>query len=282
MLNLGTIYPQAILIFTIGLCYSIISPRILPFTTLYFGIAYLVYKYKLLFVYYRPYESRGQAWPITFNRIALGILIFQTFMLSLFIFRQAILLAALMAPLILGTLYTSFRIHNTYKPLSQFVNLSQASEVASTEGGDIMKLRKGHPVTRSQSNLNRGRYGANDDGLYVVGQVGRPSHESTTDVRQNDATDYAQPPVSGSYPGVLNTGRRRYGHPALSGALPGPSLLITTPLTLLQTPGYRSWRRRARHPRHPRSRGMRSCSISVANGLESSARLAQAPTRSRG
>lgn len=47
MINLGTVYPQAILIFTIGITYSIIAPLILPFTTLYFGIAYLVYKYKV-------------------------------------------------------------------------------------------------------------------------------------------------------------------------------------------------------------------------------------------
>lgn len=68
MLNLGTVYPQVrsppssfafvadgslqvLLIFTLGLTYSIIAPMILPFTTLYFGLAYLVYKYKLLFVY---------------------------------------------------------------------------------------------------------------------------------------------------------------------------------------------------------------------------------------
>lgn len=50
-LNLGTVYPQALLIFTLGLTYSIISPIILPFATLYFGLAYLVYKYRLLFVF---------------------------------------------------------------------------------------------------------------------------------------------------------------------------------------------------------------------------------------
>lgn len=51
MVNLGTVYPQALLIFTLGMTYSIISPLVLPFATLYFAIAYLVYKYKLLFVY---------------------------------------------------------------------------------------------------------------------------------------------------------------------------------------------------------------------------------------
>ena len=100
-INLGTVYPQAILIFIIGLTYSVIAPLVLVFATLYvrrrpaarltrqFGIGYVVLKYRLLFVFCaltlpdrsdradRSYESRGQAWPITFVRIGFGLLIFQ-------------------------------------------------------------------------------------------------------------------------------------------------------------------------------------------------------------
>lgn len=49
MINYGTVYPQAILIFVITLVYSIAQPLILIFGAIYFGVAYLVYKYKLLF-----------------------------------------------------------------------------------------------------------------------------------------------------------------------------------------------------------------------------------------
>ncbi|KAI5477633.1 DUF221 domain containing membrane protein [Pseudohyphozyma bogoriensis] len=209
-LNLGTVYPQALLIFTLGVTYSIISPLILPFATLYFAMGYLVYKYKLLFVYYRPYESRGQAWPLAFNRIALGLVIFQVFMLGLFTVRKAFLLSGLMVPLLLSTIYASWRINDLYSPLSQYVNVSQASEMSQGGESDIVKLRKGHPVTKSQSNLQRSRYSSRDEGVYVV--------------QPDSATDYQQPPLSESYPGVLNTGRRRYGHPALSGSLPEPWL----------------------------------------------------------
>ena len=51
MVNLGVVYPQALLIWTLGLTYSVIMPVILPFTTIYFGLAYLVYKYRFLFVF---------------------------------------------------------------------------------------------------------------------------------------------------------------------------------------------------------------------------------------
>ena len=101
-------YPQAILIFCITIIYSVISPLILVFGAAYFGIGYLVYKQKLLFgqsahpdprltsssvflicllllvltVFYKPYESAGQAWPITFTRLLLGVIIFQVRLLS--------------------------------------------------------------------------------------------------------------------------------------------------------------------------------------------------------
>ena len=60
------------------------------------------------------------------------------------------------------------------------------------------------------SNLNRRRYAMNDETLYVA--------------RSDKRTDYSQPPMSNFYYGVLNTGRRRYAHPALSGSLPSPWL----------------------------------------------------------
>ncbi|TKA52309.1 hypothetical protein B0A53_04777 [Rhodotorula sp. CCFEE 5036] len=213
-LNLGVVYPQALLIWTIGITYSIITPLILPFAMLYFGLAYFVYKYRFLFVFYRPYESRGQAWPLAYNRVGLGLLIFQVFMLGLFTVRKVFLLVILMLPLVAGTAYTVWHIGKMYEPLARFVNLSQACEVVNGDGtNDVDQLRKGHPVTKSQTHLNRGRYGHRGDGVYAVAK--------------NPCTDYSQPPLSEMYPGVLNTGgSTRYGHPALFGALPEPWLPV--------------------------------------------------------
>lgn len=49
MINYGVVYPQAMLIFIITLLYSVVQPLILFFGALYFGVGYVVYKYKLLF-----------------------------------------------------------------------------------------------------------------------------------------------------------------------------------------------------------------------------------------
>lgn len=233
--SLGVVYAQALLIWTIGITYSIISPIVLPFATVYFFLCYFVYKHKFLFVYCtclllgcdphpahadfegslltdRPYESRGQAWPLAFNRISWGLLIFQVFMLGLFVTRKAFLLVGLTVPLLAGTAYSAYKMQEIYGPLSRFVNLSQACEIARGADDDLVQLRKGHPVTRSESNLNKGRYSHSGDGVYVVGK--------------NRATDFSQPPMSESFPGVLNTGRKRFGHPALSGSLPEPWLPV--------------------------------------------------------
>lgn len=49
MVNYGAVYPQSILVFVITILYSVIQPLVLIFGAAYFGISYVVYKYKLLF-----------------------------------------------------------------------------------------------------------------------------------------------------------------------------------------------------------------------------------------
>ncbi|OJT11675.1 Calcium permeable stress-gated cation channel 1 [Trametes pubescens] len=213
MINYGIVYPQAILIFVITLLYSVIQPLILVFGAVYFGVAYVVYKYKLLFVFYKPYESQGQAWPITFVRLIWGVLIFIVFMIGLFILKKSFILASLLAPLLGGTLLWWYYTDKQFRPLSKYVSLSSVHEVErGEESADVMRLREGHPVTWSQSNLNRRRYAQNDETLYVA--------------PEDERTDYSQPPMANWYSGVLNTGKRRYGHPAITGVLPVPWLPI--------------------------------------------------------
>jgi ABC-type transport system involved in cytochrome bd biosynthesis fused ATPase/permease subunit len=126
-------------------------------------------------VYYKPYESRGQAWPTSFVRMCWGLIIFQLFMTGLFSLNQAFVLSTLMTPLILFTVYYSYRIHRSFEPLAHFVNLSQANEVqkgSSSHLDGMTALGKSQRVTRSQTNLNRARYGHEDNSLCVVNKVG--------------------------------------------------------------------------------------------------------------
>ncbi|KAK7062602.1 hypothetical protein VNI00_000090 [Paramarasmius palmivorus] len=219
MINYGVVYPQAILMFTITILYSVVQPLILIFGAIYFGMAYVVYKYKLLFVFYKPYESQGQAWPITYIRLIWGILIFLVFMTGFFLVSKAFVLSSMIVPLLAVTLIWTWYLRKLLTPLSKYVNLSSVYEVErGEESEEVMRLRTGHPVTWSQTNLNRRRYAQNDDTLYVA--------------PEDERTDYSQPPMANWYSGVLNTGKRRYGHPALTGVLPEPWLPLKKGQTL--------------------------------------------------
>lgn len=76
VVNYGYIYPVPILVFVIGLCYSLISPIILPFCTLFFAIGYIVMKYILMYVHFPDYESRGSATIYVMNRCLAGMVLF--------------------------------------------------------------------------------------------------------------------------------------------------------------------------------------------------------------
>jgi len=136
---------------------------------------------------------------------------FLVFMTGIFALKKAFVVSSLVTPLLLGTLLWSWYIIKINAPLSKHVSLSSVYEVERGEDtAEVVRLRAGHPVTWSQSNLNRRRYAQNDDTLYVAPEDAR--------------TDYSQPPMANWYDGVLNTGKRRYGHPALNGVLPQPWL----------------------------------------------------------
>lgn len=171
MINYGVVYPQAILMFVITLLYSVVQPLIVIFGAIYFGVGYVVYKYKLLFgeskpesllicstnlttnfkVFYKPYESQGQAWPITFIRLIWGVVIFLLFMIGIFTLRKSYILSSLLVPLLAGTVVWSWYVDKALRPLSKYVGLSSVFEVQrGEETADVSRLRAGHPVTWSQ------------------------------------------------------------------------------------------------------------------------------------
>lgn len=146
-------------------------------------------------VFYKPYESQGQAWPITCHRLFWGIIIFQIFMTGIFTLNKSYVLSSLMTPLILFTLYWAWNMDQTFRPLGNYVSLSSTFEVQRGEDtDDVVRLRAGHPVSLSQrlvvcgrfsshaypvsSNLSRRRYAQNDETLYVAPEDDRTDYVS--------------------------------------------------------------------------------------------------------
>ncbi|KAF9580661.1 hypothetical protein BGW38_002601 [Lunasporangiospora selenospora] len=122
-LKYGVVYSNTTLMFVIILIYSCIKPLILVFGVIYFGMAYLVYKYQLLYVFFHPYESCGQAWPMVYNRIMVGLLIFQSTMLGLFMLKQAYIFGCLLAPLPIGTIWFWAWTSQAYHQTAHFIPL---------------------------------------------------------------------------------------------------------------------------------------------------------------
>ncbi|KAF9965176.1 hypothetical protein BGZ70_005292 [Mortierella alpina] len=119
----GVVYANATLSFVIVLIYSCIKPLILVFGSVYFAIGYVVFKYQLLYVFFHPYESGGLTWPMVYNRITLGMVIFQLTMLGLFMLKQSYLFGALLAPLPIGTAWFWYWTTASYKSTAKFVPL---------------------------------------------------------------------------------------------------------------------------------------------------------------
>lgn len=109
-------------------------------------------------VFYKPYESQGQAWPLTFVRLIWGVMIFLIFMTGFFLLQNtyassklSYVITIMLVPLIAGTLLWSWYVDKALKPLSEFVSLSSVFEVErGEETADVSRLRAGHPVTWSQ------------------------------------------------------------------------------------------------------------------------------------
>ncbi|BEI86180.1 hypothetical protein CcaverHIS002_0604670 [Cutaneotrichosporon cavernicola] len=207
-INYGWVMSPPLLIFTIAMVYSVESPLVVMFAAVYFGMAYFVYKYKLLFVYFKPFEAGGTAWGITFRRMIWGLLLFQVFVTGLFSLRKKPTAVLFMVALLVYTSWWGYVMNRDFTPLSDYTALSNICEVQNGEGaGDVAGIPE---APRSQQHLNLRRYAVNDDTLYVAPADSR--------------TDYSQPPMNMFYDGVLNTGRRRYASPALNGRLPRPWL----------------------------------------------------------
>ncbi|KAJ2537880.1 hypothetical protein EV175_006589, partial [Coemansia sp. RSA 1933] len=82
-----SVYPYPLLVFTIAMVYSSFSPPVVLGAVVYFAIGYPVMKYLLLYVYFRPFETAGMAWPKVCRRMILSVILYQAVMLTFVIVK---------------------------------------------------------------------------------------------------------------------------------------------------------------------------------------------------
>lgn len=70
-------YGMMLQIFIVALIYCVNAPLIVPFAAIYFSLAYLVFKYQVLYVYVTPVESGGSWFPLIVTYLCFGIFLWQ-------------------------------------------------------------------------------------------------------------------------------------------------------------------------------------------------------------
>ncbi|KAL3131896.1 hypothetical protein ABBQ38_007601 [Trebouxia sp. C0009 RCD-2024] len=92
------------LIYIITLAYAATSPIILPFALIYFIFSWIMWRYNILYVSERCFESGGQIWDTVFKQVCCCMFIFELFtgcvLLSNRAFPQASIMIATMTPII--------------------------------------------------------------------------------------------------------------------------------------------------------------------------------------
>uniref|UniRef100_A0A2N9GUF8 CSC1/OSCA1-like 7TM region domain-containing protein n=1 Tax=Fagus sylvatica TaxID=28930 RepID=A0A2N9GUF8_FAGSY len=88
-LGFNTGEPQIQLYFLLGLVYAVVTPILLPFIIVFFGLAYVVYRHQIINVYNQEYESAAAFWPDVHGRIIVALIVSQLLLMGLLSTKQA-------------------------------------------------------------------------------------------------------------------------------------------------------------------------------------------------
>ncbi|RDX91402.1 Calcium permeable stress-gated cation channel 1, partial [Mucuna pruriens] len=81
--------PRIQLYFLLGLVYAAVTPAVLPFIIVFFGLAYVVFRHQIINVYNQEYESGAAFWPDIHFRIVLALIVSQIVLMGLLTTKKA-------------------------------------------------------------------------------------------------------------------------------------------------------------------------------------------------
>ncbi|CAL9162010.1 calcium permeable stress-gated cation channel 1-like [Musa acuminata AAA Group] len=108
--------PQIQLYFLLGLVYAAVTPFLLPFILVFFGLAYVVFRHQIINVYNQEYESAAAFWPDVNRRIITALIISQLLLLGLLSTKHAAISTPLLIPLPVLTIWFHRFCKNRYEP----------------------------------------------------------------------------------------------------------------------------------------------------------------------
>eukprot|EP01132_Coremiostelium_polycephalum_P007400 gene7400-9095_t len=121
-------YARELLILVITVSYSTLSPFIIPFGMLYFLIDYFVSKYNHIYSFCPKYQSGGIIWPLVFNRICVGLAIYQITAVGTFVLKTFIPGIIISLPLPFVTLFFWYRTVRRFKTPTTVLPLNLCPE----------------------------------------------------------------------------------------------------------------------------------------------------------
>ncbi|KAL6197886.1 hypothetical protein ACLB2K_027678 [Fragaria x ananassa] len=91
--------PRIQLYILLGLVYSTMTPVLLPFIVVFFGLAYLVFRHQIINVYNQEYESAAAFWPDVHGRVVSALIISQLVLMGLLSTKGAKISTPFLLPL---------------------------------------------------------------------------------------------------------------------------------------------------------------------------------------
>lgn len=136
MFYYGFYLPTALLVFILCLAYSALPNGflVLGLGVAYFSLGYFTYKYQLLYAMDQPQHATGGAWRIICYRVVLGLVVFQLTMSGYLALRKTFVVASLIIPLAITTLWYSWSFKKQFEPLTRFISLRSIKRPNSRAG----------------------------------------------------------------------------------------------------------------------------------------------------
>jgi len=125
----GELYPGILFVTILGLTYAIIVPFMSAATTLFFLLAFVVYKHNVLYVYCPVFESGGDLFAKIHGYVLTGLNFGNTTLVAYFIIKEGFLQVLFMLPLFV--VVEMFRKHTTanYLPCVQGISREGAVKI---------------------------------------------------------------------------------------------------------------------------------------------------------
>ncbi|KAL9127040.1 MAG: hypothetical protein Q9217_004004 [Psora testacea] len=133
----GTLFPIYTNLACIGLIYSVIAPLILLFSSVTFGLFWVVFRYNLLYVTVSRPNTRGLLYPTALNQLFTGVYVMELCMIGLFFLvrndhNRATCVGQAVIMIIATAMTLGFQLllNNAFAPLLRFLPQTEVREAA--------------------------------------------------------------------------------------------------------------------------------------------------------